>query len=346
MIEKMKAALLYKVRDVRVEEVSVKQPEPDQALIKIKACGICPTDVKSYAGLKKMTSFPRTLGHEWVGEVVETGDNFHGFNVGDRVAPDWRAVCGVCYYCRRGIFNYCENMRRDRVSGGFCEYGVSPASNMRLIPDGVSYEEAAFAEPVACCTNGNQESNITVGDDVVIIGAGPIGLLHLQLDKHKGARVIVSELIERRLEIAKELGADDTVCPSKEDVVERVMELTEGRGANTVIVAIGTPEASQTAIQMAGICGTVNFFAGMYPSAEIPLDPNVIHYKQLILTGSHDFTPHHFTTALKLIQHRIVKVKPIISHVLPLEDTASAFDIVSQRKGLKVIIKMDGHMGS
>lgn len=341
MIDKMRAALLYGVRDVRVEEVPVRQPDPDQALIRIRACGICPTDVRSYTGERKSANFPRTLGHEWVGEIVEMGKEFHGFRMGDRVAPDWRAVCGRCYYCRRGIFNYCLNMQRDKVNGGFCEYGRSTAHQMRLIPENVSYEEAAFAEPLSCCINGNQESNITVGDDVVIIGAGPIGLLHVQLAKHKGARVIVSEFIERRLELAKELGADDIICPAKEEPVERVKELTDGRGANTVIVAIGTTRAAQTAIEMAGICGTVNFFAGTYPPGEIPLDPNVIHYKQLVLTGSHDFTPHHFTTSLKLIQHGIVKVKPIISHVLPLEDMAHAFDIVSSREGLKVVIKMD-----
>jgi L-iditol 2-dehydrogenase len=123
--------------------------------------------------------------------------------------------------------------------------------------------------------------------------------------------------------------------------VERVKELTEGRGANAVIVAIGTTEAAKTGIEMAGICAAVNFFAGTYPPGEIALDPNVVHYKQLVLTGSHDFTPHHFTMALKLIQYGMVKVKPIISHVLPLEELASAFDIVAERKGLKVIIKID-----
>ena len=340
MIEKMKAALLYGVRDVRIEDAPVKQPDPDQALIRIRACGICPTDVRSYTGLRKVSDFPRTLGHEWVGEIVEVGSDFHGFKVGDRVAPEWRAVCGRCYYCRRGIFNYCQNMERGKVRGGFYEYGVSAARYMRPIPDEMPYEEAAFAEPLACCINGNQETNITVGDDVVIIGAGPIGLLHLQLAKHQGARVIVSELIESRLEIAKELGADDTVCPAKEDAIERVKELTEGRGANAVIAAIGTPEVARIAIEMAGICGTVNFFAGTYPPGEIPLDPNVVHYKQLVLTGSHDFTPHHFTTALKLMQYGIINVKPIISHVMPLEEIASAFDIVAERKGLKVVIRI------
>ena len=341
MIEKMKAALLYGVRDVRVEEVPVEPIAPDQALIKIRACGICPTDVRSFTGLRKSSSFPRVLGHEWVGEIVEVGADFHGFKVGDRVAADWRAVCGDCYYCRKGIINYCQNMPREKVKGGFYEYGRSTASNLRLIPDSMSYEEAAFAEPLACCMNGNQESRIGIGDDVVIIGAGPIGLQHVQLAKNKGARVIVSEFLDSRLEKAKELGADDTVCPLKEDAVKRVMELTEGRGANAVIVAIGTTEAAKTGIEMAGICAAVNFFAGTYPPGEIALDPNVVHYKQLVLTGSHDFTPHHFTMALKLIQYGMVKVKPIISHVLPLEELASAFDIVADRKGLKVMIKMD-----
>lgn len=339
MIEKMKAALLYGVRDVRIEDMPVKQPKPNQALIRIKACGICPTDVRSFTGMRK-GSYPRTTGHEWVGEIVEVGDDFHGFEIGDRVAPEWRAVCGVCYYCRRGIFNYCQNMQRERVQGGFYGYGISEARYMRLIPDGMSYEEAAFAEPLACCINGSQESNIAVGDDVAIIGAGPIGLQHLQLARHKGARVIISDFIESRLEKAKELGADDTINPAKENAVDRVKELTDGRGANSVIAAIGTLEVAKTAIEMAGMCATVNFFAGTYPQGTIPLDPNIVHYKQLILTGSHDFTPHHFTTALNLIQHGIVKVKPIISHIMPLEDLAAAFDIVEKREGLKVVIRM------
>ncbi len=174
-----------------------------------------------------------------------------------------------------------------------------------------------------------------MGDDVVIVGSGPIGLMHVQLAKHRGARVIVSDPIESRLEVAKELGADDTICPAREDTKKQVSEMTEGRGANAVIVAIGTPEAARLGIDIAGIGGSVNFFAGIYPPGEIQLDPNIIHYKQLVITGSHDFTPHHFTSALKFIHLGIVKVKPIISHVLPLEEIVSAFDIVAERKGLR-----------
>ncbi len=340
MIEKGKAAVLYAPRDVRVEDMDVRQPSSDQALIKIKACGVCPTDVRSYTGMRK-GSYPRTLGHEWVGEILETGSDFSGFNMGDRVVPDWRVVCGKCYYCRRGIFNYCQDTHNENVSGGFREYGVSIASNLRIITDNVSYEEASFTEPLACCINGNRNTNISTGDDVLIIGSGPIGMLHTQLAKHNGARVIISDPIESRLEMAKELGADDTINPSKEDTIERVKELTEGRGANAVIVAVGTTETARLGIEAAAICGSVNFFAGTYPQGEIALDPNVIHYKQIVLTGSHDFTPHDFTIALKLIEYGIVKVKPILSHVISLDDVASAFETVANREGLKVVVKMD-----
>jgi len=180
-----------------------------------------------------------------------------------------------------------------------------------------------------------------MGDNVVVIGAGPIGLQHIQLARHQGARVISSELLERRLGKAREMGASDTIWASEEDDVKRVMELTDGRGADAVIIAAGTTEAEETGIAMAGPGGSVNIFAGTYPPGKITIDPNVIHYKELVLTGTHDYTPHDFTTALRLIQYGIVKVKPITSHVLPLDEIASGFDTVAERNGLKVVIKME-----
>ncbi|MGQ9610272.1 MAG: alcohol dehydrogenase catalytic domain-containing protein [bacterium] len=340
MIEKGKFAILYGPKDVRIENTVFKQPDPNQALIKIKACGVCPTDVRTYTGLRKV-EYPRYLGHEWAGEIVDIGSEFHGFSVGDRVVADWRVVCGKCYYCRKGIFNYCQETRNELVSGGFREYGLSIASNLRIIPENISYEEAVFTEPLACCINGNRNTHISLGDDVVIIGSGPIGMLHIQLAKNKGARVIVTDPIDERLEIAKSLGADNTLNPQKENVVKCILDMTEGRGANAVIVAVSNSEAAKLGIDIAGISATVNFFAGIYPPSSIEFDPNIVHYKQLIITGSHDFTPHDFTMALKLMEYGIVNVKPIISHVIPLDDISSAFDIVANRKGLKVVVKMD-----
>jgi L-iditol 2-dehydrogenase len=257
--------------------------------------------------------------------------------VGDRVVADWRYICGRCYQCRRGVFNYCEHLRR-AVRGGFAQYGIAPLSQLRRIPDHVSFEEAAFCEPLACVINGNEMTPMRLGDDVVIVGAGPIGLLHLQLARNRGARVIVSDPLAARLETARQLGAHDVIDASAGDPIAQVKDLTEGRGADAVIVAVGVGAAAEQGIEMAAIGGRVNFFAGFYPHVELPFDPNVVHYRQLLVTGSHDFSPHHFSTALKLIQHGIVRVEPLISHRFDLDDVKDAFEMAASRGGLKSMV--------
>lgn len=340
MTDIMRAALLYGVKDIRVEETEMPSMDESKILINITYCGICPSDVRWYTGARKASSYPRHLGHEWVGEVAEVGAEVKDIKPGDKVVPDWRVVCGKCYYCRRGIFNYCEDFGYGKMSGGFCEYGVAIEPNVRIMPDSLSYPEATFTEPLACCLNGIRKNNIQMGDDVVIVGVGPIGLMHTQLAKHLGGRVIACDLIEERLQVAKAVGADDVICAAKEDAIAQVKELTEGHGANSIVVAVGATEAMDMALQMAGINGTVNFFAGTYPPAKMDLDPNLIHYKQLIVTGSHDFTPHDFTMALKLIEHGIIKVEPLISNTLSLEHIAEGLDIVAETRGLKVVIQL------
>lgn len=345
MSERMRAAMLYGPRDLRIEETQAPVPSDRQVLIRIRNCGVCPSDVRAYTGERAGGRFPRTLGHEWCGDVVAVGSNVSEFAVGDRVVPDWRVVCGECYYCRRGIFNYCQNLRHGQVRGGFCELGVAPPSNLRKIPDGVSYRAACFTEPLACCLNGITRNRLRPGMDVVIVGAGQIGLMHLQLARLHGGRTLVCDPIPERLEKARELGADALVCPGREDPAARVKEWTEGRGADAVIVAVGTPPAIELGLQLAGINATVNLFAGTYPPATIALDPNLIHYKQLELIGSHDFTPHDFTTALGLLARGAVRVEPLISHVLPLERTEEAFTMVAERRGLKLMIEIAGEGG-
>ena len=337
---RMHAARLYGVGDLRVEEVGRPQiAADDDVLIRIHACGICPSDLRAYTGLRPPHGpTPYTPGHEWTGEVMAIGRAVQGFAIGDRVVPSWRVVCGECHYCTRGHHNYCENLARGRVRGGFAQYGVAPARALLHIPDRVTYEAASFCEPLACCINGNQDSDIGFGDDVVVIGAGPIGLTHVQLAKHSGARVIACDLVSERLTKAEQLGTDHTILASQGDPTEQVKTLTGGRGADVVIVAVGAPQALLQALNMVGLCGTVNFFAGTYPATTLDLDPNLIHYKQIRLTGSHDFTPHHFQTALRFIETGIVRVAEIISHRLPLAEVKRGFDIVAGREGLKVII--------
>ena len=344
----MKAARLYGVRDLRVEDVEDHTPGPGEALIRIEACGVCPSDIRAYLGSRPGSgpALPRTPGHEWTGVVEEIvplagGGSVPGapadLKVGDRVAADWRYVCGRCYQCRRGVFNYCEHLTRG-VRGGFAQLGVAPLSQLRRIPDHVSFEDAAFCEPLACVINGNEMTPMRLGDDVVIVGAGPIGLLHLQLALRRGARVIVSDPIAARLEVAKKLGAHDVIEASQGDPVAHVKELTEGRGADAVIVAVGVGAAAQQGLQMAAINGKVNFFAGFYPQVEWPFDPNPVHYRQLVVTGSHDFSPHHFSTALKLIAHGIVRVEPLISHRFALSGVVDAFETAAGRTGLKSMV--------
>ena len=338
----MWAARLYGAGDLRVERV--ERPvlsSDDEVLIRTHACGICPSDLRAYTGLRPPNRPPPyTPGHEWAGEVVDAGDAVDGFAVGDRVVPSWRVPCGKCAYCVRGKHNFCENLGRGRVRGGFAEYGVAAAESLLKIPDGVSYPEASFCEPVACCINGSLDSEIAFGDEVVIVGGGPIGLLHLQLAKHSGARVYVSDLLPERLEKAEELGADGVIHAYRGDPVVHGWELTGGRGADVVIAAVGAPQALQQALALAGTCSTVNFFAGTYPPTVLEIDPNLLHYKQIRLTGSHDYTPAHFITALKFIEMGTVRVAPLISHVLPLAEIKRGFDLVAGRMGFKVMITM------
>jgi L-iditol 2-dehydrogenase len=345
----MRAALLYGTRDLRVEEVSAAGPGPGEALIRIHACGVCPSDLRGYLGVRPRDG-SYTPGHEWAGVVESVGGadrmadggrevkgRSDSVRVGDRVVADWRGVCGTCYQCRRGVFNYCERMRRS-VRGGFAQYGVAPIAQLRVLPDNVSFEEASFCEPLACITNAHSYTEIPLGGDVVVVGAGPIGLLHLQVARSRGGRVIVSDPIAARLRTATELGAHDVVDASQCDPIERVRELTGGRGADTVIVAVGGAEPIRQGLEMAGIGGWVNLFAGTYPSVDMPMDPNLIHYRQLRVTGSHDYTPHHFTTALRLIQYGMVRVEPLISHRFGLDEIRVAFDTTAERRGLKSMV--------
>jgi L-iditol 2-dehydrogenase len=282
---------------------------------------------------------PRRIGHEWTGEVVALAVEDPGLSVGDRVAVDWRVICGVCHYCRRGAFNFCLAAEPPRVRGGYGEYGCAPVSNLRRLPSHVTYAEAVFAEPLACCINGMRRSNVDFGRSVVVIGCGPIGLMHLQLARHRGAHVIACDLLPERLEKAREVGAHETVCPAQEDAVARVKEATGGFGADAMMIAVGGVAPLEMALQMADLNATVNLFAGTYPAETIALDPNLIHYKQINLTGSHDFSPDDFSAALRLIADGIVNTRALISHTLPLDRVQEAFEIVAAREGVKVVVE-------
>lgn len=337
--EYMKAAMLYGPGDIRIEELAKTEPTQGDILVRIKAVGVCPSDLRGYTGARVPSKgFPITLGHEWVGVVETVPPDCDEFHVGDRVAASWASFCGECYYCRKGEYNRCLH-RWGHTKGGFMEYGTAPAACLRKIADTTPFVEAALAEPLACCLNGHRKLNVKVGDAVVIVGEGPIGLMHVQLARLSGAtKIIVTGLIPERLEMAKKLGADYVINAAEKDAVAEVKTLTEGRGADKVQIAVGGVTPIEAGIQMASIGGVVNIFAGTHPPTSISVDPNRIHYSELVLTGSWDYTPHLFTTSIDLIDTKRIDVRSLISHVLPLDDIGAGFEIAAQRRGLKVVI--------
>lgn len=349
----MKAALLYGPGDLRVETVPDPSPDRGEVVVKVTASGVCPSDLRTYTGSSAGTRSPWTPGHEVAGVVTEVGREVSPeFTAGTAVVLDWRGVCGVCRECRRGAANFCESLIKYPIAG-FAEYTAMPAAQLRVLPPGLPAEAACFAEPLACVVNAHRAIPLPhLGDDVLVIGSGPIGLLHTQVARARGARVIVADTRADRLETAKRVGAHDVVLVgpvtgAQGDQAEQdtVLELTEGRGADAVIVTVGAPAVITSALGMAARNGTVNLFAGTHPKGIVELNPDVPHYDQVSITGSHDFAPADFTSALRLLRFGMVDTAPLITHRFGLDDVRAAFEATAAQVGLKSIIVsgQEGH---
>lgn len=341
----MKAALYYDVNDVRIETVETTEISSKDILVQVKVCGICASDYRSVRVRKShYVSTPKILGHELSGEIAEVGKDVEHFNEGMRVTLAPGVGCHKCFYCRTGRDNLCMNRLTlgANIDGGFAEYVKVPAAYLEgvvPIPDDLTFEEAAFTEPLSCCLHGMLRAKPKIGDTVVILGAGPIGLLHLQLAKAMGAgTVIVSESIEKRIKLARSFGAE-VINFKEEDPIKRLVELTGGQRADSVIVAVGNTIAIQQAFQMIKPAGTIVIFGGVPQGMKMEIDPNIIHYLEINVTGSIDSTVEEFRGALRLIAKRIIKVKPLISHELPLEEILKGFDLIGNRESIKVLVK-------
>jgi len=340
----MKAAMLYGVKDLRIEDVEIPKVGLGEVLVKVKAATTCGTDLKIFRRgyVEKVIKLPTVFGHEWAGEVVEVGEGLEWPKKGMRIRAGNSAPCLHCTMCQKGKYNLCENMIW--LWGAYAEYIKVPARmvlvNMQEIPQHVSYEEAAITEPLACVLHGAEEANIKPGDTVTIIGAGPIGLLHLLTAKKFGAgRVISIDLVEDRLNFAERLGADETVNAGKEDVVERVRELTGGYGSDVVIEAIGLPSTWEQALKLVRKGGTVLEFGGCPPGTEIKVNTEKLHYGELTVRGAFHATPLHFRKALNLIASRTIDVRPLITRKMRLENIREAFDILmTSKKEIKIAI--------
>ncbi len=324
--------------DLRHNETKPEVMNPDDVIIQVAYCGICPWDVRVYNG-KKQVPLPRILGHEATGTVVETGSGTKDLPLGARVVADFILKCGVCPLCRSGRSNTCMNPVF--LKGGFEEYVRIPRRNVFLLKDSTTLKAAALTEPLACVVRGRRCSN-RLGKVEIIVGAGPIGLLHMQTAAACGAATVVIDLLDSRLETAKAMGANFVINGTSEDQKKKVLEYTGGRGADAAVVTVPATKVVRNCIDLMGIGGRVNIFAGIYPQDDLVIDPNIIHYKELNLLGSADSTQEDFVDALALIETGRVDTESLISDLVPLERLGEGFKRVNERGGLKVVAELAG----
>lgn len=340
----MQAAMLYGVKDLRVEEVEKPEVGSGEVLVKIKAATTCGTDLKilQRGYLDRIIQLPTVFGHEWAGEVVGVGEGVTWPETGMRIRAGNSAPCLRCRMCGKGEYNLCEDMLW--LWGAYAEYIRVPARtvlvNTQQIPQHISYEEAAIAEPLACVLHGVDRAGIKLGDTVAIIGAGPIGLLHLLTARKLGAaKIIISDLVEERLTFARKLGADVTINAKDEDSVEAVRRLTDGYGVDVAVEAIGLPTTWEQAQRMARKGGMVLEFGGCPPGTKIAISTELIHYSEVTIRAAFHATPLYFEKALNLIASGAVNVKPIITRRMPLKEITKAFQILEKSKSdLKIAI--------
>lgn len=336
----MKAAVMRGIRNINVEDVPEPELGPNQVKVRVAYCGVCGTDpeqLEGRFGLVPPEAYkqPRILGHEVSGTIVDMGSNIKQYEVGQRVACNFRGHCGACYYCRNKMENFCR--RGTHASGGFAEYAVYPESAIYTLSDNISLETGALLEPVSVAVHAVDIANVYPGCSVAISGAGPIGLLCLEVALKAGAtRTMVSEPVAEKRELARKLGADVTVDPRSEDLEEIGKKLTDGRGFDSVIEASGNIGAAKQAVSLADNCGTV-LWAAVYPrDAEVGVSPFYMYAKELTIRSI--FTsPYSFPRALNLLPK--LELQPLITHIIPLDDIRQAFNLYKEGKSVKILIK-------
>jgi L-iditol 2-dehydrogenase len=331
----------YEVKDVTEPEIG-----PREILVRVKLCGICSTDVfKADYGSAKPGAI---LGHEIAGEISEVGDEVTKFNKGDRVAMPPHAPCGSCHYCIRGQETLCDVYRKTKVRpGGFAEY-IAVVSEMveRVVTklhDSISYEEGTMIEPAACSYRGISRSGVTPGDTVVIMGDGPLGLLHAQAAKALGAtQVIVSGHHDYRLKVAQKVGIDDTVNSKNVSIETYVKERTDGRGADLVIVAVASSETTQQAMELIRIGGKVTLIGDFrdVPQPMLEVDPKFLLRDDATLMASWGCAPYDYRAAYELIKSGRINVRDMVTHTFSMEEFSDALEMIASRQCMRVAIKI------
>ena len=342
----MKAAVFKDIEKIILEDLPIPDCPADGIQLNIHACGICGSDVRNYHNGLKDGIKNQIPGHEIAGEIIEVGKNTTRYEIGDRVALAPDVSCGSCWFCKHGLVNLCLNhkMLGTHYPGGYAQYMAVPGEVLtngfiELIPEDMSYEHAAFAETAAAVVACQKRINVSLGDRVLIIGDGPVGCLHAEIAKAHGASLVMMAGMDR-LTLAKKMGCElllDNREPSK--VKEKVMEATNGLGADIVICAVPTIYVQQQALELCRKRGTVVIYGGVPKSNEMsPLNSNLIHYNELTVTGSFSYPAIGLSDALDAIYHKHIHAEYYINKFVPLDKIKEGIETIEAGEALKVII--------
>ncbi|MBB6118225.1 zinc-dependent dehydrogenase [Nocardiopsis algeriensis] len=345
----MLVARFYAPGDIRLEQAPEPTAGPGELKIAVVNCSTCGTDVKISRHGHHHIDPPRVIGHEIAGRVVEVGDGVEGWAEGDRVQIIAAIPCGSCAECTDGRFTVCSRQTSMgyHYEGGFAEYMIVPEAVLAVdgvnrIPENVDYAEASVAEPLACVLNGQEIAGVGEGDTVVVMGAGPIGCLHVRLARARGAaRVFLVDLNRGRLDMSAEVVRPDAaICGDETDPVAEVLRLTSERGADVVITATASGKAQEDALRMVSRSGRISFFGGLPKDAPIiQLDSNAVHYREISIFGANGSSPDHNKRALELIASGEVPVADLITERMPLTDVHKAIETVASGTAIKVTIE-------
>ncbi len=343
--ELMRAVIITGPRTATLERIRRWSPEPGEVLVRCKTAAICTTERRIFLGDRAL--YPTIGGHEFAGIVEWVDEDDPELKPGDYVAIDAVNRCGHCYYCIRGHDNLCVDMYKPRkdygyilIGGGFAEYVTPLRSQVVKLPPTVNLEEASLIEPLACCIHSIKKAQLALGETMAIIGAGTMGAMHIMLAKLMGARVIVSDVDEARLDLARRVGADVVVNPRRDDPVKLVRDYTEGRGADAVIVAASAKEAGQQGLALVGRLGRLVLYASLYPPENLEIDWNHIHYEEITITGTEGKSGEDFRQAAALLGSGAISLRPLISKVIPLHELPQELALKPTGETQRVVVRL------
>ena len=344
MAQTMMAARLHAAGDLRLDTVEVPSPKSDEALIKVHRTGICGTDLHIASGNFPAPNLPLTLGHEFSGTVVELGNQNSSLKIGDKVVADINIACGSCEFCRKGAKLFCPTVRQLGVhdAGALAEFVVAPIQNVYVLPDTISLDAAAYVEPLACAIHGQDRIGIRVGESILIIGGGPMGLAHVALARLQGAsRVIVSEPDAHRRSIAKQMGADITVDPLKENLAEILKIATDNIGPDVVIEAVGSIPTYEASVALVRRGGRILAYGAAPQDASMQLRPFDVYAKELTIVGSYAGTYDTWPRAINLIAAGRFNPALIVDTIRPLSEAIEALQsLKTDRSIVKIHIQV------